>query len=212
MPRTHGYRGVERDEVSVNPLFARQGEMRVPRFRLGADEMLPETAYQIIHDETMLDGNARQNLATFVTTWMEPEAQRLYAEAADKNLVDKDEYPLTAADRGTLHPHPRRLVERARSAPHDGCVHGRVVGGVHARRPRPEASLATARASGRPAHRPPQHRLQLRGPGGLGEVRQLLGGRTEVCPGLARPALPVPRRAYSTRSTSAPSASSRSLG
>ena len=97
MPRTHGYRGVERDEVSVNPLFARQGEMRVPRFRLGADEMLPETAYQIIHDETMLDGNARQNLATFVTTWMEPEAQRLYAEAADKNLVDKDEYPLTAA-------------------------------------------------------------------------------------------------------------------
>jgi glutamate decarboxylase len=97
MRRTHSYRGLDRDEVSVNPLFAREGELRVPRFRLAAEEMLPETAYQIIHDETMLDGNARQNLATFVTTWMEPEAQRLYAESADKNLVDKDEYPLTAA-------------------------------------------------------------------------------------------------------------------
>ena len=36
--------------------------------------MQPETAYQVIHDEIFLDGNARQNLATFVTTWMEPQA------------------------------------------------------------------------------------------------------------------------------------------
>ncbi|MGW0231058.1 glutamate decarboxylase [Actinopolymorpha singaporensis] len=85
------------DELPVNPLFARQGERRVPRYSLGTDEMLPETAYQLIHDEILLDGNARQNLATFVTTWMEREAEQLYAEAADKNIVDKDEYPLTAA-------------------------------------------------------------------------------------------------------------------
>ncbi len=85
------------DEVAVNPLFARQGVRRVPRYSLGTDEMLPETAYQLIHDEILLDGNARQNLATFVTTWMEREADQLYAEAADKNIVDKDEYPLTAA-------------------------------------------------------------------------------------------------------------------
>ncbi|NYH89983.1 glutamate decarboxylase [Actinopolymorpha rutila] len=85
------------DEVAVNPLFARLGERRVPRYSLGTDEMLPETAYQLIHDEILLDGNARQNLATFVTTWMEREAGELYAEAADKNIVDKDEYPLTAA-------------------------------------------------------------------------------------------------------------------
>jgi glutamate decarboxylase len=58
--------------------------------------MLPDVAYQIIHDELMLDGNARMNLATFVTTWMEPQAERLMAECLDKNMIDKDEYPQTA--------------------------------------------------------------------------------------------------------------------
>ena len=58
--------------------------------------MLPETAYQIVHDETMLDGNARLNLATFVTTWMDESADKIYAESYDKNMIDKDEYPQTA--------------------------------------------------------------------------------------------------------------------
>ena len=44
----------------------------------------------------MLDGNARMNLATFVTTWMEPQAEQLMAECFDKNMIDKDEYPQTA--------------------------------------------------------------------------------------------------------------------
>jgi glutamate decarboxylase len=55
-----------------------------------------DTAYQVIHDELMLDGNARLNLATFVTTWMEPQAQQLMSECFDKNMIDKDEYPRTA--------------------------------------------------------------------------------------------------------------------
>jgi glutamate decarboxylase len=50
-----------------------------------------------VHDEAMLDGNSRLNLATFVGTWMDPHADRLYSETADKNMVDKDEYPQTAA-------------------------------------------------------------------------------------------------------------------
>jgi glutamate decarboxylase len=58
--------------------------------------MLPQTAYQIVLDEVMLDGNARFNLATFVTTWMDEEADRLYAATFDKNMIDKDEYPQTA--------------------------------------------------------------------------------------------------------------------
>ncbi len=58
--------------------------------------MRPDLAYQIIHDELMLDGNARLNLATFVSTWMEPQADRLMAECFDKNMIDKDEYPQTA--------------------------------------------------------------------------------------------------------------------
>jgi glutamate decarboxylase len=95
---SHEHRGASAsDEICVNPLFARHSEHAIPRWRLADDEMLPETAYQIIHDELFLDGNARQNFATFVTTWMEPEATALYLEAFDKNLIDKDEYPQTAA-------------------------------------------------------------------------------------------------------------------
>lgn len=85
------------EEISVNPMFARSGETKIPRWRIPDGEMLPDSAYQIIHDEILLDGNARQNLATFVTTWMEPQASQLYAEAFDKNMIDRDEYPQTAA-------------------------------------------------------------------------------------------------------------------
>ncbi|KAH9621914.1 hypothetical protein KSS87_008014 [Heliosperma pusillum] len=52
-----------------------------------------EAAYQIINDELMLDGNPRLNLASFVTTWMEPECDKLMMAAINKNYVDMDEYP-----------------------------------------------------------------------------------------------------------------------
>jgi len=53
--------------------------------------------YELIHNQLLLDGNSQQNLATFCTTWIEPEVQQLMAETADKNMIDKDEYPQTAA-------------------------------------------------------------------------------------------------------------------
>jgi glutamate decarboxylase len=59
-------------------------------------ELAPAVAAQLIRDELMLDGNARLNLATFVTTSMEPEARALMDECIDKNMIDKDEYPQTA--------------------------------------------------------------------------------------------------------------------
>lgn len=84
--------------LSVNPVFVRPGEAtEFDKFVLPAGPSLPETAYQIVHDEAILDGNSRLNLATFVSTWMDDEAKRLYAESADKNMIDKDEYPATAA-------------------------------------------------------------------------------------------------------------------
>ena len=58
--------------------------------------MGPDVAYQIIHDELMLDGNSRQNLATFCTTWIEPQVRQLMSDSVDKNMIDKDEYPQTA--------------------------------------------------------------------------------------------------------------------
>src|ERR1700744_4064736 len=56
-----------------------------------------QEVYQLIHNQLLLDGNSQQNLATFCTTWIEPEVQQLMAETADKNMIDKDEYPQTAA-------------------------------------------------------------------------------------------------------------------
>jgi glutamate decarboxylase len=82
--------------LHVNPLYARPGMDAVPKNRLPDGPMEPDTAYQIVHDELMLDGNARTNLATFVTTWMEPQARALMTDCADKNMIDKDEYPQTA--------------------------------------------------------------------------------------------------------------------
>jgi glutamate decarboxylase len=78
-------------------MYTRPGESgRAPRHTLPDLELDPDTAYQVVHDELMLDGNARLNLATFVTTWMEPQAEKLMADTFDKNMIDKDEYPRTA--------------------------------------------------------------------------------------------------------------------
>jgi glutamate decarboxylase len=67
-----------------------------PKLAFADGPVPPEVAYQLIHDELLLDGSARLNLATFVTTWMEPQARVLMAECVDKNMIDKDEYPATA--------------------------------------------------------------------------------------------------------------------
>ena len=68
-----------------------------PKFRMPEDEMAAGSAYRLVRDELMLDGNSRQNLATFCTTWVEREATQLMVDAIDKNMIDKDEYPQTAA-------------------------------------------------------------------------------------------------------------------
>jgi glutamate decarboxylase len=91
----HARHPPRRHELSLPPLFTRERD-RIPRHELPAGEMDPDVAYQIVHDELMLDGNSRMNLATFVSTWMEPQAERLMAECFDKNMIDKDEYPQTA--------------------------------------------------------------------------------------------------------------------
>ncbi|KAJ3296799.1 hypothetical protein HK104_001215 [Borealophlyctis nickersoniae] len=60
------------------------------------DDMPPEAAYQFIKDELALDGNPVLNLASFVTTYMEPHAEKLMAENLSKNFIDAEEYPMTA--------------------------------------------------------------------------------------------------------------------
>ncbi|RZC70209.1 hypothetical protein C5167_033323 [Papaver somniferum] len=83
-------------DASVHSTFAsRYVRTILPRFKMGEDSIPKEAAYQIINDELMLDGNPRLNLASFVTTWMEPECDKLMMASINKNYVDMDEYPVT---------------------------------------------------------------------------------------------------------------------
>ena len=66
-------------------------EKGLPKYSLPEERTEPQVAYSLIHDELLLDGNSRQNLATFCTTWVEDEAKQLMTDAVDKNMIDKDE-------------------------------------------------------------------------------------------------------------------------
>ncbi len=68
----------------------------MPKYKFPEKAHPPEHAYAACHDELMLDGNSRMNLATFCQTWMEPQVHKLMDECIDKNMTDKDEYPQTA--------------------------------------------------------------------------------------------------------------------
>ncbi len=82
---------------AVAPAYTSRLDLHpMPKYRLPEHGALPDDVHRTVHDELMLDGNARLNLATFVTTWMEPQADSLMAEAFAKNMIDKDEYPATA--------------------------------------------------------------------------------------------------------------------
>jgi glutamate decarboxylase len=80
--------------TDANPALGQR--LSLPTSRLAAEPVPADVAYELIHDELLLDGSARLNLATFVTTWMEPQARQLMADCMDKNIIDKDEYPQSA--------------------------------------------------------------------------------------------------------------------
>lgn len=61
------------------------------------EEMREDIAFQIISDELFLDGNARQNLATFCQTWDDDNVHKLMDLSINKNWIDKEEYPQSAA-------------------------------------------------------------------------------------------------------------------
>ena len=85
------------EDTVLTPTYAsRFLTAAIAKYEIPDGEMPPQVAYNLIRDELALDGNSRLNLATFVTTWMEPEARQLMTETFDKNMIDKDEYPQTA--------------------------------------------------------------------------------------------------------------------
>jgi glutamate decarboxylase len=69
---------------------------KLPTDRLPDGGLDPEMTRQLITAELYLDSEPMRNLATFVTTWMEPDAQRLIAENNHRNFIDHAEYPQTA--------------------------------------------------------------------------------------------------------------------
>jgi glutamate decarboxylase len=93
---TRRERNEEPESLDVNPVYVQVPDHVVTRNKIPEHGMLPDTALQVVRDELILDGNARLNLATFVTTWMEPQAELLMADCLSKNMIDKDEYPQTA--------------------------------------------------------------------------------------------------------------------
>jgi glutamate decarboxylase len=88
----------------------------VPEHDIPAGSMPARAAFQLIHDELNLDGNPALNLASFVTTWMEPEAQALATETLNRNFVDQDEYPQTEE----IHHRVVSMIGRLFNAPADG--------------------------------------------------------------------------------------------
>src|SRR3984957_4544169 len=105
-------------ELDINPVYFREKSCVIPRYELPEHGVLPRTALQVVRDELILDGNARLNLATFVTTWMEPEAEQLMAECSPKNMIDKDEYPQTAE----LEHRCVNIIGHLWNAPHEQAV------------------------------------------------------------------------------------------
>ena len=85
-----------RDGLEDDVFVSSDLSVAMPKYRIPEHEHDPRHAYQVVADELMLDGNSRQNLATFCQTWVEPEVRKLMDLTIDKNIIDKDEYPQTA--------------------------------------------------------------------------------------------------------------------
>ena len=109
------------DGSQLAPMYgSRHLREPVPRYELPEHQMPPASAYQIIHDELNLDGNPALNLATFVTTWMEPEADKLMTESFGRNFIDADEYPQTTE----IHNRCVNMLARLFNAPEQSTAVG----------------------------------------------------------------------------------------
>ncbi|HFT5241157.1 TPA: glutamate decarboxylase [Yersinia enterocolitica] len=82
----------ENDDVYASIDLAKS----MPKSTFPAKERNARNVFSAIRDELMLDGNSRQNLATFCQTWVDDEIRELMDLSIDKNMIDKDEYPQTA--------------------------------------------------------------------------------------------------------------------
>src|SRR5262245_49231572 len=86
------------NQRTISPMFgSRVMTSDIPRYAIPDGQMEADAAYQLIHDELTLDGTPLLNLATFVTTWMEPQADKLIGEVLSTNFIDQEEYPVSSS-------------------------------------------------------------------------------------------------------------------
>ena len=149
----------QRDDVRddlLDSVFSSQDlNVSMDKYTMPDGEHEARHAFQVVKDELMLDGNSRQNLATFCQTWLEPEVPA-HGPGIDKNMIDKDEYPADRRARGAVRPHARRPVELARGGEHDRNLDDRLQRGRDARRHGAAVEVAAAAPVGadKPADRP----------------------------------------------------------
>lgn len=86
-----GHHG-EHDDVYASLELQKPAE----KYLFPEKEQNGDNILQLVRDELMLDGNARLNLATFCSTYEDPNVHKLMNECISKNMIDKDEYPQTA--------------------------------------------------------------------------------------------------------------------
>ncbi|WP_334175058.1 glutamate decarboxylase, partial [Pseudoxanthobacter sp.] len=144
----------ERAGINDETYGASELAAALPKDHFPAAERDPRRIYAAVRDELMLDGNSRQNLATFCQTWEEPEIHRLMDDCIDKNMIDKDEYPQTAEIEARC---VRMLADlwHAPAGPAMGCSttgssEAAMLGGLAMKR----RWEARRRAEGKPADKP----------------------------------------------------------
>ncbi|KAL5376195.1 hypothetical protein DPSP01_010660 [Paraphaeosphaeria sporulosa] len=86
----------EPDDYTATVYGSKYAAEDLPRHEMPDREMPPQVAYRMIKDDLTLDGTPTLNLASFVTTYMEEEAEKLMVDAFSKNFIDYEEYPVSA--------------------------------------------------------------------------------------------------------------------
>ncbi|KNG45314.1 glutamate decarboxylase [Stemphylium lycopersici] len=86
----------EADDFTATVYGSKYAAEDLPRHVMPDREMPPAVAYRMIKDDLTLDGTPTLNLASFVTTYMEDEAEKLMVDAFSKNFIDYEEYPVSA--------------------------------------------------------------------------------------------------------------------
>lgn len=107
-------------ELTTSVYGSRFAATDLPRHEMPEEQMPRHVAYRLIKDELSLDNNPMLNLASFVTTYMEDEAEKLMAESFSKNFIDYEEYPQTA----DIHNRCVNMIGSLFHAPRDGAALG----------------------------------------------------------------------------------------